>query len=413
MRMNILVVCQYYKPEPFRISDLCEALAERGHSVTVVTGLPNYPAGELYPGYEDGKSQVEMVGGVTVHRCTIRPRKTGAVNRFLNYYSFVAASKKCLTQLQGDFDVVFVNQLSPVMMAEGALVYARKHGLKTVLYCLDLWPESLLTGGIRHGSLIYKLFLKISRRIYSGADEICITSRGFARYFKEVLRLPEKHLTYLPQYAEALFDDVPPLQPHELPYHFLFAGNIGEAQSVETIVEAARLLQEDDRIRIHIVGDGVRLTACKQMGEGLPNLTFHGRRDVSAMPDFYAMADGLLVTLKDTGAVSDTLPGKVQSYMAAGRAVVGAVGGETAAVVADADCGVCVEAEDAAALAQTLSGLVDHPEKMRKYGQNARSYSREYFAKSAFLERLEEVLAERVSQTGDTILSKPSVSEEH
>lgn len=411
--MNILVVCQYYKPEPFRISDLCESLAERGHSVTVVTGLPNYPAGELYPGYEDGASRMETVNGVTVHRCAIRPRKSGAVNRFLNYYSFVAASKKCLAQLQGDFDVVFVNQLSPVMMAEGALAYARKHGLQTVLYCLDLWPESLLAGGIRPGSLIYRAFLQISRRIYGGADEICITSRGFARYFGEVLGLPEKRLTYLPQYAEELFDHVPPMRPHDPPYHFLFAGNIGEAQSVETIVEAARILKEDDRIRIHIVGDGVRLDACRQMGEGLPNLTFHGRRDVSDMPDFYAMADGLLVTLKDSGAVSDTLPGKVQSYMAAGRAVVGAVGGETAAVVAAADCGVCVEAEDAAALAQALRGLADHPEWLGQYGQNARSYSQEYFAKSAFLERLEEVLLGCSPQAEEGIRSKTSVLEEH
>lgn len=392
--MKILVVCQYYKPEPFRISDICEALAAQGHAVTVVTGTPNYPDGEIYPGYEGTAHRDEIINGVMVHRCPIHPRKRGALHRFWNYYSFVFASKRYLSRLEEDFDVVLVNQLSPVMMAEGALDWAKRHGKKTVLYCLDLWPESLAAGGIRPGSLIYRVFWHISRRIYRGADAIAVTSQGFEDYFRTALKLPDAKLEYLPQYAEGLFDRLPDAPPHPGVFNALFAGNIGEMQAVETIVEAAGKLAARPDIQFHIVGDGVRLDACRRLAEGLSNVTFYGRRDVSEMPGFYALADVMLVTLKADPVLSLTLPGKVQSYLAAGKPVVGAINGETAAVVADADCGVCVVAEDADALAEALASLADTPERLREYGANARRYYEAHFRKDAFLRKLTDVLKE-------------------
>lgn len=392
--MKILVVCQYYKPEPFRVSDICEALAAQGHAVTVVTGTPNYPEGEIYPGYEGTAHRDEIVNGVWVHRCPIHPRKRGALHRFWNYYSFVFASKRYLSRLEEDFDVVLVNQLSPVMMAEGALQWAKRHGKKTVLYCLDLWPESLTAGGVRPGSLIYRVFWHISRRIYRRADTIAVTSQGFEDYFRTALKLPDAKLVYLPQYAEGLFAQLPDAPPHPGVFNAVFAGNIGEMQAVETIVEAAGKLAVRPDIHFHIVGDGVRLDACRRLAEGLSNVTFYGRRDVSEMPGFYAMADVMLVTLKADPVLSLTLPGKVQSYLAAGKPVAGAINGETAAVVADADCGVCVVAEDADALADALVSLADAPERLREYGANARRYYEAHFQKDAFLRKLTDVLKE-------------------
>ena len=392
--MKILVVCQYYKPEPFRVSDICETLAAQGHAVTVVTGTPNYPEGAIYPGYEGTAHRDEIVNGVRVHRCPIHPRKRGALHRFWNYYSFVFASKRYLSRLEEDFDVVLVNQLSPVMMAGGALDWAKRHGKKTVLYCLDLWPESLSAGGIRSGSLIYRVFWYISRRIYRGADAIAVTSQGFEDYFRTTLKLPDAKLVYLPQYAEELFDRLPDALPHPGVFNAVFAGNIGEMQSVETIIEAVRKLSGRLGIQFHIVGDGVRLDTCRRLAEGLPNVTFYGRRDVSEMPGFYAMADVMLVTLRSDPTLSLTLPGKVQSYLAAGKPVVGAINGETAAVVADANCGVCVAAEDAAALAEALASLADTPERLRTYGENARRYYEAHFRREVFFEKLTDVLKE-------------------
>lgn len=390
--MKILVVCQYYWPEPFRISDLCEALVERGHQVTVVTGTPNYPEGNIYPGYEGAQHRDEIVRGVRVIRCPIHPRKRGALHRFWNYYSFVFASKRCLSGLKEEFDVVFVNQLSPVMMAEGALQWARKHGKKCVLYCLDLWPESLKAGGIRSGSLVYRIFLNISRNIYRKADFIFMTSQGFAQYFQSVLSIEQKKLSYLPQYAEEQFQTLPENLDKDHRIHVLFAGNIGEVQSVETLVEAARRLSDTPEIHVDIVGDGITLEKCRQMAAGLTNITFHGRKDLSEMPYYYAKADVMAVTLKADPVLSLTLPGKVQSYLAAGKPVVGAINGETAEVIAAADCGLCGPAEDPAALAENIFAMSQNTGQLARWGENGRRYYRSNFSKSVFLEHLEQKL---------------------
>ena len=116
-KLKILVICQYYKPEPFRISDICEELVNCGHQVTVVTGIPNYPMGEIYDGYKNNKKRDEKINGVKIHRCFTIPRKIGPVHRLLNYYSYSLSSSRYIGSLPGDFDVVFINQLSPVMMA--------------------------------------------------------------------------------------------------------------------------------------------------------------------------------------------------------------------------------------------------------------------------------------------------------
>lgn len=392
--MKILVVCQYYYPEPFRISDICEALAQEGHSVTVVTGTPNYPEGEIYAGYDNGARADEIRNGVSVHRCPIIPRKTGALYRFLNYYSFVWSSWKYLKKVKEDYDVVFVNQLSPVMMAESAIRWAKKNHKKCVLYCLDLWPESLLVGGIKKDSVLYRIFLKISQRIYRNTDDILVSSKAFVDYFVQTLGITGKNIRWLPQYAEGLFDELPEPAGKKEGIHIVFAGNVGKLQSVETVVEAAKLLQDEGRIHIHIVGGGVALDKCADMANGLDNITFHGRHDLSEMPAFYAMADVMLISLVKDPGLSVNLPGKVQSYLAAGKPVIGSINGETARVIREAGCGICAPAEDPEALAQVMRKIASEPEKLREYGENAKRYYNDNFRKEYFISELIQVLEE-------------------
>lgn len=393
--MKILVVCQHYFPEPFRLPDICETLVRRGHTVTVVTGTPNYPEGEIYDGYAKGARADEVLNGVQVHRCPLIPRKTGTLYRVLNYYSFVLSSEWYLRHCKEVFDVVFVNQLSPVMMAQAGLSWAKRHGKKCVLYCLDQWPESLLAGGIRKDSVVYKLFLKVSQNIYRRADDLLVSSRGFVSYFRQVLKLGNRKIRYLPQYAEDIFDELAGAAEKKDRVDFMFAGNVGALQSVETIVEAARLLREEKKIHIHIVGSGIALETCKKQAAGLENITFHGRHDVSEMPEFYAMADAMLITMKDDPVLSATLPGKVQTYMAAGKPVIGSIGGETARVVnEEAQCGACCRPEDPEGLAKIMLQIAEDDELRAQFGANARSYYQKYFRKEHFFSMLEAVLQE-------------------
>lgn len=396
--MNILVFCQYYYPEPFRISDICEELVKRGHSITVVTGEPNYPEGEVYKGYENHIIQKETINGVKIIRCPIIPRKKGVAYRLLNYFSYPYHAKKIVRKgLPHDsgkpFDIAFVNQLSPVMMAEPALLYKRKYGVPVALYCLDLWPESLVAGGIGRTSPVFKVFHAISKKIYTKADRIMVSSRGFCSYLAKEFGISAEMMEYLPQYAEDSFSYIGKNDKKDNVINLLFAGNIGAAQSVQTILEAAEKLKGEP-VLFHIVGGGVELESLKELAEkkALENVRFYGRRPVEDMPDFYDMADAMLVTLKDDPALSQTLPGKVQSYMAAGKPVIGAISGETKAVIDDAACGFCGPAEDSGELAKNIKKFIDYEEK-EELGKQAKNYYNMYFKKEVFLGNLEAVFA--------------------
>lgn len=389
--MKILVICQYYYPEPFRVNDICEEMVKRGHEVTVVTGEPNYPEGQIYKGYENHAHSDEVINGVKVHRCPIIPRKTGTLYRFLNYFSYPYQAKKYIKNLRASdgkpFDVVFVNQLSPVMMAEPAISYKKKYGTPVLMYCLDLWPESLVAGGIGRGSVIYKFFHKISRRIYRQMNRIFVTSRMFSGYLNREFGIDDGVIDYLPQYAEGMFEKLPCREP-DGKTNFVFAGNIGAIQSVETIIKAAEEIK-DSPVNFHIVGGGTDLERLKGLADGLENVVFYGRRPLEEMTEFYSMADAMLVTLKADPVLSLTLPGKVQSYMAAGKPIIGAIDGETKEIIEKAGCGYCGKAEDADELAGNILRFINDG-KTAELGSNARDFYEKYFERQKFMDELEE-----------------------
>ena len=395
--MKILVVCQYYYPEPFRIKDICEEMVKRGHEVMVVTGVPNYPEGIIYRGYEKGRKRDEVIEGVKVHRCFTIPRKKGVVWRFLNYYSYAFTSKsfvkKCRAEDGSRFDVVFVNQLSPVMMAKGAIAYGRKFKVPILMYCLDLWPESLVAGGMKRESAIYRFFHRVSGRIYIKMDEILITSRMFSKYLNLEFGIPEERIKYLPQYAEGIFEQMENKENSE-GFDFMFAGNIGAMQGIDTILEAAEMLKNEyPGIRWHIVGGGTDLERLKRIAveKKLDQVIFYGRRPLEEMPGFYKMADAMLVTLQANPILSLTLPGKVQSYMAVGKPVIGAVDGETAEVIRAARCGFCGKAEDSRALAEHVKRFMESADR-EAMGRNGRAFYETHFERKMFMDKLEREL---------------------
>lgn len=386
--MNILVICQHYFPEPFRISDICEELVRRGNKVTVVTGTPNYPMGEIYPGYENGQRADEIINGVRVIRCKIHPRKTGAIHRLWNYYSYPRASTRAVKRLKDNFDVVFIYQLSPVMMAKAGIRYAKKHHIKSVLYCLDLWPASISAGGV-NGGVIYKWFDRESRKVYRAVDKILVSSKSFSGYFAEKFGINDT--TYLPQYAEERFT---PDECRKKPDGFvdlMFAGNVGAAQSVDTIVRAAALCRDIPNLRWHVVGDGIALDECRKLAEELPApVIFHGRQPSSEMPRYYAMADAMLVTMKKDPVISLTLPGKVQSYMAAGKPIIGAIDGEARRVIDESMSGMCTNSENVEGLVACVMDFI-HSD-INALIENSTNYYEKNFKKNDFILELQKIV---------------------
>ena len=390
--MKILVVCQYYYPEPFRITDICEELVKRGHRITVLTGLPNYPEGIILKEYKKKEHRDEIRNGVRVIRCNEHGRGKGPVNLLWNYYSFAISGKRMVKKLDKDFDLVLINQLSPILMALPGIKYAKKYGKRTILYCYDLWPASLTAGGIKRGSFLYKHFDKISKRIYNQVDHICVTSRSFIESLEIEHKVDKNKISYLPQYCEDLFGNVKD-EPHE-GFNFVFAGNIGKMQSVETIIKAANIIKEKKDIRIHIVGDGRDFENCQKLAASLQtdNIIFHGRKPVEEMPSFYSLADAMIVTLAKDNLVSKTLPGKVQSYMAAGKPIIAAIDGETNSIVNDSKCGYACDSEDYKEWAKSMVRFTKeiNVDKMKK---NSIQFFENNFSKKIFFNRLESLLS--------------------
>ena len=251
--MKILVVCQYYYPEPFRIHEVCEELVQRGHEVTVLTGLPNYPMGIIPDEYLNGNKREEIKGGVRIIRVNEIPRAEGKIGLAKNYVSYVvSASIKALT-MKKDFDVIFVYQLSPILMAIPAYVakwFSRTRNV--AIYCLDLWPESLSSLGISKDSLFYKFMKWVSVRIYKGAYCIGYTSRMFKNYFNDDLGITGKKFKHIPQFADELFTNISDgsnMQKDTIDY--VFAGNISDSLiPIEEYIEGIRNVTIDDVARV-------------------------------------------------------------------------------------------------------------------------------------------------------------------
>ncbi len=387
--MKILVICQYYSPEPFRIADICQALVNEGNEVDVVTSFPNYPMGEIYAGYKGGKHKDEIINGVNVHRVFTIGRKTSTIFRFVNYYTYSVASSIYTAKLKKEYDVVFVYQLSPVMMANAALKYKKSYGKKVVLYCLDLWPESLILGGIKKNGLIYRYYKNKAQKIYENADEIMVSSRMFQAYFEDVFKIKSNKVQYLPQYAEDVFFPLKSVSDDLL--NITFAGNIGKTQSIETILYAAQKLKKSN-IHFHFYGDGSGLDKMLDLGRKLrlENITFHGRVPLEELPEKYAKSDALIVTLSDNDVLSMSFPGKIQSYMAAGKPIVGAVNGEAAKIIEEANCGFVASAEDVDGLVSCIKKIVSADRV--KLGENSRAYYENNFQKDDFIQKLLKVL---------------------
>lgn len=406
--MRILVSCQHYWPEPFNTADVCEELVHRGHDVAVITALPNtgLPGNEIPEEWLDPSKRFQELNGVRVYRAKLHPRRYGARNRVLNYLTFWHNANRIARSLPRGYEVTLGYQFSPVMQVDPALVYARKYQVKSLLYCFDLWPISLTAGGFSESSLPFKWMKAESKRIYSQASRIAVTSPLFDKYFRSELKLDIKDSLYLPQYADDAFSVQGDLtlpegyDPSKL--NLTFAGNVGRAQSVATIVEAAFVLRDRNDIAFHVVGSGSKLEECVERARALSlsNITFHGRRPLEEMPAYYAASDAMLVTFAASPMATYTLPRKVTTYLAAGRPVLAALDGETKRVIEDARCGFTCDVEDADGLAHITCKFAELTGEQREsMALNANRYYRRHFTKERFFCSLESEL-ERLAEEG-------------
>ncbi|RLA22481.1 MAG: glycosyltransferase WbuB, partial [Gammaproteobacteria bacterium] len=383
--MKILIISQYFWPESFRINDLALALKERGHEVSILTGLPNYPAGSIFKGYgwsSVGRSDYE---GLTLFRVPLFGRREGRSWQLaLNYLSFVLSASLIGPFLCRDKqDVIFVFEPSPFTVGIPAILFRWIKKAPIIFWVQDLWPESVVaTGGIRSPRLV-RLIGKMVRFIYKRCDRVLVQSRGFIEPAKTA-GAPNGRIEYFPNWAEAIYRPVvvEPSAPERTKFpngfNILFAGNLGAAQSLQTLISAADKLRNEPDIHWLILGDGRQENWFREKVVELRlERTVHllGRFPVEEMPRYFSLADLLLVTLRKDPVFAQTIPSKVQSYLACGKPIVGAIDGEGAKVIEESGAGFAVPAENSDALAESVLKLYQLPsERLEKMGKQGMVY---------------------------------------
>lgn len=381
--MKILVVSQYYYPEPFRVNEICEELVRRGHQVSVLTTNPNYPDGEIYYGYSNRYDE-EDIHGVKVIRCKSRPRHKGTLNLALNYLSFVRSANKIVNLMENKYDIIYVYQLSPITSCIPGINYKKKYNIPMILYCLDIWPESL-KGSKAEMGWIFNIFTYISKKIYKSADRIAVTSPSFINYISQLCSIPKIDIVTIYQHATDVGNSLIEkslLEQYKKYINFMFIGNIGESQNLECLIRAVSQVVNRDKMRLHIVGSGSYVEIIKKLviELGVENIViFHGRHPKNEMKKYYAIADVCLVLLKDEGITGYTIPGKIQEYMSAGKTILACMNGDTIELINKAKCGLGVPANDDKHLANAIESLIEQRERFDEYGKNARAYYEENF----------------------------------
>jgi glycosyltransferase involved in cell wall biosynthesis len=388
--MKVLVVSQHYFPESFAITSICEYFVQKGDSVCVVTGQPCYGKTTFYDGYE--KPGINIVNGVKVIRLSQTPRKGSLFSLLKNYFSFWRSSRKYVKSLKENYDIVFSCCLSPITSVCAANLYAKKHHVKHVHYCMDIWPESAVAvGAIARKSLFYHFALSLSRSIYRKMDKIIVSSPSFTQYFREILKLNKIPIVYIPQPVAASNVGGNSFSfPKSLT--FVYAGNIGSLQLVEQMVIACSKLPSNLDYSFYIFGWGSRLSSVLKLicDNNLQKHVFYGgflsQNDLASRLN---AAKCLVLGLKDDGSiVSKTIPNKLISYLSFGKPLIACMGGDGALIAKESNSAI-VCGQSAELISEAFLKISKMSEKeLAEMGKSGFDFYRDNFSYSFLLDEI-------------------------
>jgi colanic acid biosynthesis glycosyl transferase WcaI len=398
--LRILLLTQWFQPEPtFKGLAFAKALQARGHEVEVLTGFPNYPGGKVYDGYRVRTMQREVMDGIRVTRGALYPsHDQSALRRILNYCSFAASTTLLALTLKRP-DVVYV-YTPPMTAAAGAVALRLLRRVPFVVDVQDLWPDTLAaTGMVRHGWMM-KAVGAWTNFVFSRAARVVVLSPGFKRTLEA--RGVETPITVIPNWApheiieqaKALSTPLP--VPRPAGFNILFAGNMGHAQALGIVIEAAKRLRDRaPNVRFTMIGGGVERSALRaaSTAAGLETVIFLEPRHPKDMGPIFADADALLVHLRDDPLFAITIPSKTQAYLVVGKPILMGVRGDAAAVVEEARAGITFTPQDADALVSAILSLRAMPVEAREtMGRAGAAYYRDRMSFEAGVAAMDEVL---------------------
>jgi glycosyltransferase involved in cell wall biosynthesis len=401
---KLLVICQHFWPEGFRINEICYEFVSKGYDVEVICGLPNYPSGRFFPGYGYFGRRKEMYNAVKIRRCfEIRRGNNSFFRLFLNYLSALFSSLfKLPYLLTQKYDRVFIYQLTPVTMALiGILISKIKH-IPSIMYVLDVWPDNLYSVVNIKNKLIRNIIMSVSCWHYKNVDRLITISNNSRILLKERLKLSDEKIIFIPQCCEKFHEnelkDTALIERFSGSFNIVYTGNISPAQSFETVIEAAKHIRDDGitDIRWIIVGDGMSFGWLKKQvdEQGLSEFfIFEGMKPVTQVPAYAFIADGMIACLNKLACKGFAIPAKVMSYFAAGRPLILSMDGEIKDIVNDNRCGYACGAEDAGELYKNIRKLYSATKDERiAMGNRTREYHLANFAWDMNFEKLEHFI---------------------
>ncbi len=407
--MRILFISQYFYPEQFSNNSIALAMLQRGHEITVVPSVPNYPKGTFFAGYSNKARRIEKWNGIKIHRARTVARGTNSLRLVLNYLTYPFTAFWVIMQLKPkQYEVSFTSMPSPLTQSIAAILAKWIYRIPCVYWVQDIWPDSAIhILGIKNRWAI-KILNSLCGWMYRRADVLLVQSEAF-RSKIEGFGVEPSRIRFLPNTAPTLYRLV---TEGEVPsnikslvdsskFNVMFAGNIGEAQDLDSIIAAAELLRNIDGICFLIVGSGryQKMAEAKVVEAGLlERVKFLGRYSENDMPYLFALADVMLVTLKDNPVFRLTVPYKIQCYMACGRAIIAGINGEGSEVVQRSKAGLSVAAECPKDLAAAILRFKNMETKDRRaMEENARSYYEENYDNKVTYDILENALCDAFS----------------
>ena len=393
--MKILFFTQYFWPENFRINELVNFFRNKDNQNIVLTSYPSYPNKKKFENFK--KSNDSLIISEKVYRSPVFLRNDSNVSIILNYLSFILSSffYGIYVNLKNRFDIIFLFCPSPIFASIPIILLNKIFKKKVVLWVLDLWPDTIVDLKIIKNKYLINFIKRIVVYIYNNSDLILAQSNSIQR---EIQKTTKTKCIYFPSWPEEKIDEVKIKYPSELKkkndqsLKVMFTGNVGEAQSFETLIEAAKILKKTEKVEWIIVGDGrwkEKLNLLIQENKLVEDVKLLNSVPITEIQSYFNYSDVLYLSLKNNSTFRKTIPGKLQTYMSSKKPIIASISGEANELIKKSKCGLVSEAEDYYGLVDNVKKFINLSEQERQdLANNGEKFSLINFKKQNILENL-------------------------
>lgn len=383
---KILVITEVFYPEAGLINDFVLELRQRGYIVDVLTQHPSYPLGRIFDGYTNSDFTTEKWGNSTIYRFKlVEGYRESKIKKILNYGAFVKYGKKVVDKIGRDYNHVLIYQTGPLTLALPGIYMKKKFGTPVTIWTFDIWPDAVFAYGFPKMFPLTAFLDNIIRTVYRNSDNVLVSSRHFTQIIQPYI--PGKSIVYAPNYLidEEAEESALKLNPEK--FNFTFTGNISIFQNMENVLLGWKEASLDNAV-FNIIGDGSKFEALQNLieKEQIRHVVLHGRYPSNQIQNILFQSDTLVLPLIVDRGIEKTEPFKLQSYLKAGKPIMGVIGGSGKEIIEDYNLGCCADPSNIQDIARTFSCSIQFAETHKKQvAENAEQLMNSRYNKDAIM----------------------------